>query len=178
MRKFWICVGITGMCGIIWLISQNRISVEKPSFEDHVNAEKAGAERENEVMVRARSVPSSSMVPRVHPLAASLGSASIPPEKEPEILLEILEAYRRVTGSFPVAEDNRHVMELLTSSRATVTGIFPRHHPRLNDGGELIDGWGTPYFFHHISRQQIEVRSAGPDGIYYTPDDIILPRRT
>ncbi len=44
---------------------------------------------------------------------------------------------------------------------------------RVNDNGELVDRWGTPYFFHQISGADTEIRSAGPDKIMYTADDIV-----
>jgi hypothetical protein len=45
---------------------------------------------------------------------------------------------------------------------------------RLNGDGELVDPWGTPYFFHQISSSDTEVRSAGPDRIMHTSDDIVI----
>jgi hypothetical protein len=42
---------------------------------------------------------------------------------------------------------------------------------KTNGNGELIDQWGTPYFFHQLSKVEMEIRSAGPDGVMWTPDD-------
>jgi hypothetical protein len=52
--------------------------------------------------------------------------------------------------------------------------IRPKAGMRLNDQGELLDPWGTPYFFHQLSGSQTEVRSAGPDRILYTLDDLVI----
>ena len=41
-------------------------------------------------------------------------------------------------------------------------------------GNELIDQWGTPYFFHAQSGQQMDIRSAGPDKEFWTDDDVFL----
>ena len=43
---------------------------------------------------------------------------------------------------------------------------------RVSAKGELCDPWGTPYFFHHLSAQKMEIRSAGPDLVMWTSDDI------
>lgn len=43
---------------------------------------------------------------------------------------------------------------------------------KVNSKGELTDRWGTPYFFHQVSKSKTEVRSAGPDGVMWTDDDI------
>jgi hypothetical protein len=45
---------------------------------------------------------------------------------------------------------------------------------RVNGKGELVDAWGTPYFFHQLSAMEMEIRSAGPDKIMYTDDDLII----
>jgi len=45
---------------------------------------------------------------------------------------------------------------------------------RINQRGELIDNWGTPFFFHQISGTEMEIRSAGPDRKMWTSDDLIL----
>ena len=60
-----------------------------------------------------------------------------------------------------------------------LNGDNPRHvhfldGARLNDQGELIDDWGTPYFFHQLSGQQTEIRSAGPDKQMWTSDDLVI----
>jgi len=43
----------------------------------------------------------------------------------------------------------------------------------VNDQGEMIDPWGTPYFFHQISGTQMEIHSAGPDHVMWTSDDLV-----
>jgi hypothetical protein len=44
----------------------------------------------------------------------------------------------------------------------------------LSPDGEMIDSWGTPYFFHQVSGTVMEVRSAGPDKIMWTSDDLVI----
>ncbi len=45
---------------------------------------------------------------------------------------------------------------------------------RTNARGELIDNWGTPFFFHSVSRSEMEIRSAGPDHKMWTNDDLVM----
>jgi len=45
---------------------------------------------------------------------------------------------------------------------------------RINGRGELVDYWGTPFFFHQISGTEMEIRSAGPDKTMWTPDDLVM----
>jgi hypothetical protein len=44
---------------------------------------------------------------------------------------------------------------------------------RINKHGELVDPWGTAYFFHQLSGKETEIRSAGPDKILWTADDLV-----
>jgi hypothetical protein len=43
----------------------------------------------------------------------------------------------------------------------------------VNGNGEMLDGYGTPFFFHQISGQEMEIRSAGPDRVMWTFDDTV-----
>jgi hypothetical protein len=45
---------------------------------------------------------------------------------------------------------------------------------QIDSNGELVDPWGTPYFFHQLSGSDMEVRSAGPDRKMWTSDDIVI----
>lgn len=45
-------------------------------------------------------------------------------------------------------------------------------HPALNDRGQVVDRWGIPLFFHAVGRGRFEVRSAGPDRMLWTEDDL------
>jgi hypothetical protein len=46
------------------------------------------------------------------------------------------------------------------------------HHVAFNTQGQLVDRWKTPLFFHALGRGRYEVRSAGPDKVLWTADDI------
>jgi hypothetical protein len=51
---------------------------------------------------------------------------------------------------------------------------LPRDHPAINAAGELTDRWGTPFLFHALARDRMEIRSAGPDKKFGTADDTRL----
>lgn len=44
---------------------------------------------------------------------------------------------------------------------------------RINARGELVDYWGSPFFFHQLSGTEMEIRSAGPDRVMWTVDDLV-----
>jgi hypothetical protein len=112
-----------------------------------------------------------------HPMAVSFGKSPDRAATEASALLEILQFYRQEFGAFPTGEDNASIMNALKGNNPSGLPIFPADHPRMTKDGSLLDAWGKPFFFHIISSQYIEVRSLGPDGIIFTEDDILVPKR-
>lgn len=110
-----------------------------------------------------------------HPLAISFGNNPGFSSSEPAVLLEILQFYRMEFGSFPAGQENRDIMNALTGNNPEKLPVFPRNHPRIDAVGNLLDAWGTPFIFHPISSQYLEIRSSGPDREIFTDDDIVMP---
>lgn len=75
-------------------------------------------------------------------------------------------------GGNPVGT-NAEIVKTLNGGNAKGVCYLPQESLRLNEQGELIDSWGTPYFFHQLSAHETEIRSAGPDRILWTGDDIL-----
>lgn len=80
--------------------------------------------------------------------------------------------YRTITGGNPVGT-NAEIMKSLMGGNPKGAMLGPPEGQSLNENGELIDHWGTPYFFHQLSRDLMEIHSAGPDRIMWTADDVI-----
>lgn len=68
---------------------------------------------------------------------------------------------------------NAEIVKALNGGNPGGVRSLPDTLLRLNGQGELVDPWGTPYFFHQLSSQQTEIRSAGPDKTLWTQDDIL-----
>lgn len=45
-------------------------------------------------------------------------------------------------------------------------------HACLNDSGQLVDRWQVPLFFHVRDATRVDIRSAGPDKVMWTEDDL------
>jgi hypothetical protein len=73
----------------------------------------------------------------------------------------------------PVGE-NSEITAALTGRNKLAFAFIPKDCPAINSKGELCDRWGKPYFFHQISGEKMEIRSAGPDGVLWTADDVVL----
>jgi len=99
------------------------------------------------------------------------------PEQAMERLGEVLSFYRMAFEENPVAADNQSVMASLMGENPRGLVFFPEDHPELNSERELLDPWGTPYYFHALSGKQMEIVSTGPDLKLGSDDDLIHTQR-
>lgn len=136
--------------------------------------ESRGAAQPGAAAVRAPDPRALQQVPP-HPLAVSFGENPDSASSEPAVLLEILQFYRMEFGAFPAGQENREIMNALKGNNPGKLPVFPIDHPRINRHGDLLDAWGTPFVFHPVSSQYLEVRSCGPDREIFTDDDILVP---
>lgn len=110
--------------------------------------------------------------PRVTPLP-------IPPAADDPAMLEadqvslMIRDYRTLAGENPVGT-NAEIMAAVMGNNPKQAKLGPPEGAQLNEEGELIDRWGTPYFFHQLSRDHMEIRSAGPDKVMWTDDDPVI----
>jgi hypothetical protein len=95
----------------------------------------------------------------------------------PDILLEnmrtVIRQYGLRFGGNPVG-NNAEITRALNGGNPKDVMFIPSDSGLQTNGkGELIDSWGTPFFFHQLSAREMEVRSAGPDKVMWTPDDLV-----
>lgn len=85
----------------------------------------------------------------------------------------MLRDYRSLMGENPVGS-NAEIMKAIMGGNPKHAQLGPPGGQGINGNGELVDRWGTPYFFHQQSATSMEIRSAGPDRVMWTPDDLVL----
>ena len=108
------------------------------------------------------------------PLADGLNDEKGTIETDLTIVQSVLFNYRTVYRFNPVGT-NAEMMRFLTGDNPRGLAFIPADHPSLNENGELVDRWETPFFFHQVSRDEMEIRSAGPDRQMWTEDDAFIP---
>jgi hypothetical protein len=81
-----------------------------------------------------------------------------------------LRDFRNALGENPVGTNAEITKSLMGDNLKQVKIAMPAGS-QVNEGGELVDRWGTAYFFHQISGTEMEIRSAGPDRKMWTADD-------
>ena len=110
--------------------------------------------------------------PMLQARADQLHETDQPPERDLEIISEFLQTYGRARGGNPIG-GNAEITAALTGSDGHQGRVYPPIHRTIKDG-QLTDRWGTPYWFHPNSGNEMEIRSAGPDKELFTQDDFVL----
>jgi len=83
-------------------------------------------------------------------------------------------SYGHTFGGNPVGTNPEITSALNGDNPKQIKFLQPDAGMRINGNGELVDNWGTPFFFHQLSGSQTEIRSAGPDRKMWTSDDLVI----
>jgi len=106
-----------------------------------------------------------------------LGSADSPPSMDAATVLSnmrvTLNQYRSMFGENPVGTNPEITKALNGDNPKQARFIKEELGLRINGGGELVDYWATPFFFHQLSGTEMEIHSAGPDKVMWTSDDLV-----
>jgi hypothetical protein len=107
-------------------------------------------------------------------LADELNSPATDVHADLRIVNAIFVAYRGAVHLEDPVGENGEITRALTGRNKIGFAFIPPDCPALNAKGELCDRWGSPYFFHQLSGERMEIRSAGPDKRLWTADDEVL----
>lgn len=116
-------------------------------------------------------LPPGGIDPALSAQADGLHNEQEPPERDLEIIADFISTYSKGIGANPIG-DNADITAALTGTQGHKGRVFPPNHKSIRNG-QLIDRWGTPFWFHPNSGNQMEIRSAGPDKELFTQDDIV-----
>ncbi len=100
-------------------------------------------------------------------------AAALPPLTILDNARVMIYNYHDRFGENPVGDNSEITAALLGKNPKQVTFITEESGLHTNDKGELLDGWGTPFFFHQVSSKEMEIRSAGEDRKLWTFDDLV-----
>ncbi len=106
------------------------------------------------------------------PIAAN-AATNVPPEAAVQNIRRAVRQYGQMFGGDPVGNNPEITAELAGKNPKQINFLSGEDGMQINQNGELVDAWGTPYFFHQLSGTDMEVRSAGPDRKMWTSDDIV-----
>jgi len=94
------------------------------------------------------------------------------PEASLQLIQQLLTHYKFAYKENPVGSENSEITEQLLGKNPKRIVFIDTNISNLKEN-ELVDQWDTPYFFHALSGQKMEIRSAGPDQQLWNSDDII-----
>ena len=135
----------------------------------------------------SETAPGDTAEPEANPFPANkpvvVGSRTFvpkvpPPTPEPQSAIELdkvrlmLRDYRTLYHENPVGT-NAEIMKAVMGGNPKQAQLGPPEGQSMSADGQLVDRWGTPYFFHQLSSDLMEIRSAGPDKTLWTSDDIV-----
>ncbi len=108
------------------------------------------------------------------PAAAPISAKQTEKEgaREMEDVRSMFRDFHTRLGENPVGS-NAEIMKAVMGGNSAGARLGPPLGQELNGDGELVDRWGTPYFFHQLAKDKMEVRSAGPDLRMWTTDDLV-----
>jgi hypothetical protein len=123
--------------------------------------------------VASRFVPQSATA-AIGATPAPLEFTNLPPDAVMDQLRTTFRSYQSMFGGNPVGTNPEITAALNGGNSKQVQFIHEDYGMRINSRGELIDPWGTPYFFHQLSATEMEIHSAGPDRVLWTLDDLVI----
>jgi hypothetical protein len=123
------------------------------------------------VLNRPPPPPARGMDSGIREMTDELQSRSGSAQRDVQIVSNLLDEYRRALQGNP-SGDNADITAALLGDPSGPGRFLPNGSPLIRNG-ELVDRWGTPYWFHPNSGTQMEIRSAGPDKSLFTADDVV-----
>jgi hypothetical protein len=147
-------------------------SVKAPST---VSASAKAAEDSGRARVLLPDGNGALVLPELAEVTRELNAPQSTIERDFEILDIVLDAFRRANGGAnPQGGENEEIVAHLSGQNGTKFAVLPPNLPFIDPQGRLLDRWGTPFHFHPVSSDTLEIRSAGPDHKLWTVDDVSL----
>jgi len=107
------------------------------------------------------------------PVSNANAAPALPPLTVLDKARVVIHNYCSVFGENPVGTNPEITAALMGQNPKHINFVTPESGLRVNDKGEMVDAWGTPFFFHQLSGKEMEIRSAGEDRKMWTFDDLV-----
>lgn len=187
MKKFWAVVAIIAVvAGLLFLSRSKNPSPENPAAQPgsiskpSSNLPTAPAPFQSVPSVSSPGAAANVTTPsNLASHAASPNSAgetneapALPPATVLDKTRVLIHNYRDAFGENPTGT-NPEITEALMGKNPKQINFVTDSGLRVNEKGELLDGYGTPFFFHQLSGKEMEIHSAGPDKMMWTADDLV-----
>ena len=169
-RVFWAATAVAAILGVVWLGWVRPAPPPGSTRPDSPVASGRPAAKPPSPSGAAAELPLEGESRLADELNAPAGTI----QRDLKILNELFETWQTNfprTGN-PVGE-NAEVTAALSGANPLRFAFLPRGHRAVNSRGELCDRWGTPFRFHALSSDKMEIHCAGPDKKFGTADDAV-----
>ncbi len=163
---------LLAVASVLWFLQGSR-DIE-PTADPQASVGTSAANPASRPTTVATVTPPAELPPITLMPAATELSAALLRKDDPAGALQAVEQllyfYRQGLGENPTGQ-NEDVVAAMLGENPKRAAYLPANSPAIKDG-KLLDPWGTPYWFHPVSRDRMEIRSAGPDRDLFTSDDL------
>lgn len=194
MKKIFVAVAVFAVGILVWMFTGRPPpspleSSPSPTRSQSKNGSsdlqaRTGGENGNSnfALAAGSSQPAATETGSLSPARVATGkpsevSTELAPTLPPATVLDncrvVIHHYHGAFGENPVGNNAEIAAALMGKNPRQTTFIREDAGLRLNENGELLDGWGTPFFFHQVSADIMEIRSAGEDRKLWTFDDLV-----
>lgn len=191
MKRLALVLILLGAALVVWLLLARRpqpapgvVPKSQPAQDAAVATALSNASPAAEAAIAASfagltatQVVAGSATPPIPPAPAGPAFApeitSLTPMSVLENVRSAIRNYGQRFGGNPVGNNAEITRALGGENPGQVNYLNADAGLRVNEKAELIDAWGTPFFFHQLSGTVMEIHSAGPDKILWTADDLV-----
>ena len=175
MKQVGLIVFALALLTGLWLVQRDR-----PQFKKENNSSVEPSFIATGVMVNATAVSAPATEPGKparligETILRDYARTNLPPENDLTLLARLMDNFTLLVKSSanrPMSANEDWAAAFLGNNSANEPFLSDQH-ASLNAKGQMVDRWGTPLFFHPLGARQFEIRSAGPDRILWTDDDI------
>ena len=145
-----------------------------PSIAEHPEAPRESTATSGPTDTAPGQHSHASLASAIEPPSGPEVASGLPPLTVLQNMRSAFHQYQASYGGNPVGTNPEITKALNGGNQKSIVFLDPEAGLRINDKGELIDNWGTPFFFHQLSRTVMEIHSAGPDRKMWTADDLVI----
>ncbi|MDB6006848.1 MAG: hypothetical protein JWR15_3835 [Prosthecobacter sp.] len=165
IRNRWIKAILVCFIGVAWFLSEDRSG--PPVRHDSKNSPTA-------IQVTSQKQQAVEKPLVGERILQGYADASTTVRQDLTLVSHVLENFALlVKGDDPLPLGaNEEIAAALRGRNRIQLRFVPDTVSLFNAKGQIVDRWGAPLYFHAISHDRMEIRSAGPDQIMWTPDDV------
>ena len=180
MKKVGVIIFLLIVVAGVLLLLNKKQPAQLNSINPAVVADKSGG---TNVSVAAKDLPATTTVStavtnqEIPPATAATATtpevATLPPATVLDNMRGVIHNYGATFGENPVGNNAEITAALAGKNPKQINFIRDVAGLRVNEIGELVDAYGTPFFFHQLSAKVMEIHSAGEDRKMWTFDDLV-----